>query len=67
MNKSVSSWISALCGAILIVLSTGAAWAERRVALVVGNSQYKIPTSFSSIQRTTQKTWPRFSAPWDLR
>jgi uncharacterized caspase-like protein len=43
MSKSVSSWIATLCGTILIVLSTGAAWAERRVALVVGNSQYKNP------------------------
>jgi uncharacterized caspase-like protein len=41
MNKPVSSWVAALCGAVLVVLSASAAWAERRVALVIGNSQYK--------------------------
>jgi len=41
MSKSVQSWVAALFGVILVVLSTGAAVAERRVALVVGNSQYK--------------------------
>jgi len=43
MSKFVSSWIAALCSAILIVLSPSAAWAERRIALVVGNAQYKNP------------------------
>jgi hypothetical protein len=41
MNKPTSSWAAALCGILLALLSTGAAWAERRVALVIGNSQYK--------------------------
>ena len=41
MNRRISSWLAALCGALLIVLSASAAWAERRVALVIGNSQYK--------------------------
>ena len=44
MSRFIPSWIAALCGAILIVLSTAAAWAERRVALVVGNSQYTNPS-----------------------
>jgi len=33
--------IAFLCGLALLLLSNGAAFAERRVALVVGNSQYK--------------------------
>src|SRR5258708_2564218 len=41
MRKPVSSWVAALCCALLALLSASAAWAERRVALVVGNSQYK--------------------------
>jgi hypothetical protein len=41
MNKPNSSWIAALCGIFLALLSTSAAWAERRVALIIGNSQYK--------------------------
>jgi hypothetical protein len=41
MNKPISSWVAALCGTLLVVLSASAAWAERRVALVIGNSQYK--------------------------
>src|SRR5215468_12149336 len=41
MNRRISSRIAALCGALLVTLSASAAWAERRVALVVGNSQYK--------------------------
>jgi len=41
MKRRISSWIAGLCGALLIVLSASAAWAERRVALVIGNSQYK--------------------------
>ena len=36
----MSSWVAALCSAVVMVLSVSAAWAERRVALVVGNSQY---------------------------
>jgi len=34
-------WLSALCGLILIALPMNVAAAERRVALVVGNSAYK--------------------------
>jgi uncharacterized caspase-like protein len=41
VNRSISSWVAALCGAVVMVLSVNAAGAERRVALVVGNSQYK--------------------------
>ena len=43
MSKPSRSWVAALCGVILLALSTAAALAERRVALVVGNSQYKNP------------------------
>ena len=43
MSKPARSWVAALCGVILVALSTAAAVAERRVALVVGNSQYKNP------------------------
>jgi uncharacterized caspase-like protein len=42
-SKLARSWVATLCAVILLVLSTGAALAERRVALVVGNSQYKNP------------------------
>src|SRR5882672_1498904 len=41
MSKPISSWVAALCCALLALLSASAAWAERRVALVIGNSQYK--------------------------
>src|SRR5258708_30626020 len=41
MNKPISSWVAALCCTLLALLSANAAWAERRVALVIGNSQYK--------------------------
>src|SRR5712671_259118 len=41
MKRPISSCIAALCGALLIVLAASAAWAERRVALVIGNSKYK--------------------------
>ena len=41
MNKLTSSWLAALSGIILAWLSASAAWAERRVALIIGNSQYK--------------------------
>jgi uncharacterized caspase-like protein len=41
MRKPVLAWLAALGGVILVALSTVAALAERRVALVVGNSQYK--------------------------
>src|SRR5260221_8279099 len=43
MSKPARLWVAALCGVILLALSTAAALAERRVALVVGNSQYKNP------------------------
>jgi Caspase domain len=41
MNKLTSSWFAALSGILLALLSASAAWAERRVALIIGNSQYK--------------------------
>jgi hypothetical protein len=41
MTKLTSSWLAALSGILLALLSTNAAWAERRVALIIGNSQYK--------------------------
>jgi hypothetical protein len=41
MSKLTSSWLAALSGIILALLSTSTAWAERRVALIIGNSQYK--------------------------
>src|SRR5260370_14762670 len=45
MNKRISTWVAALwcarLGLLLALLSASAAWAERRVALVIGNSQYK--------------------------
>jgi hypothetical protein len=41
MNKLISSWLAAVSGILLALLATSAAWAERRVALVIGNSQYK--------------------------
>src|SRR5262245_10701262 len=34
--------MAGICGLILVALSPGTAWAERRVALVVGNAQYQI-------------------------
>jgi Caspase domain len=43
MNKSISSWVAALCCGLLALLLASTAWAERRVALVIGNSQYKNP------------------------
>src|SRR3984893_15150253 len=43
MSKPARSWVAALCGVILLALSTSAALAERRGALVIGNSQYKNP------------------------
>src|SRR5215467_5030402 len=42
MRKFVLSCIAVVCS-VLMVLSAGAASAERRVALVIGNSQYKNP------------------------
>jgi hypothetical protein len=41
MNKPISSWVAALCCTLLALLLASAASAERRVALVIGNSQYK--------------------------
>lgn len=36
-----SSWLAAMCGMALALLSASASFAERRVALVIGNSEYK--------------------------
>jgi hypothetical protein len=44
MNRFVLSWVAVLCGIFCVVLSTDAAWAERKVALVVGNTQYRNPS-----------------------
>ena len=44
MSKLVLSWIAIMCGICCVVLSTDAAWAERKVALVIGNTQYKNPS-----------------------
>jgi hypothetical protein len=44
MNKLASSWVAAVSGILLALLSASAAWAERRVALIIGNSQYKNPS-----------------------
>jgi hypothetical protein len=41
MNKPISSWVAALCCTLLALFAASAASAERRVALVIGNSQYK--------------------------
>jgi hypothetical protein len=41
MNKLTSSWLAVLSGILLALLSANAAWAERRVALIIGNSQYQ--------------------------
>ena len=41
MGKPGSAWVVSLCGIFFVVVSTDAAWAERKVALVVGNTQYK--------------------------
>jgi hypothetical protein len=44
MIKLVPKWVVALCGILCVVLSINAAWADRKVALVVGNAQYKNPS-----------------------
>jgi hypothetical protein len=44
MSKFLPAWVVFLCGIFLVVASTDAAWAERKVALVVGNTQYKNPS-----------------------
>ncbi len=36
-----SSWLAAMCGMALVLLSASASFAERRVALIIGNSDYK--------------------------
>jgi hypothetical protein len=40
MKRPISAWAAAMGCALLIMLSAGAATAERRVALIIGNSQY---------------------------
>ncbi len=44
MSKFLPPWVVFLCGILCVVVSTDAAWAERKVALVVGNTQYKNPS-----------------------
>ena len=41
MSKPLVSWVAALWGLVAVTLSAGHALADRRVALVIGNSQYK--------------------------
>ncbi len=36
-----ASWLAAMCGMALVLLSASASFAERRVALIIGNSDYK--------------------------
>ena len=48
MNRLVRACIAAICGAVMVTLAASQALAERRVALVVGNSQYKNPSLFLS-------------------
>ena len=45
MIKLVRTWVvAALCGLSCVLLSTDFARADRKVALVVGNTQYKNPS-----------------------
>jgi hypothetical protein len=44
MSRFLPPWVVFLCGILCVVVSTDAAWAERKVALVVGNTQYKNPS-----------------------
>lgn len=41
MSRPLVSWVAALCGLVAVTLSAGHALADRRVALVIGNAQYK--------------------------
>jgi hypothetical protein len=42
MNRPLLSWLIALSALITATLSNGAAFADRRIALVIGNSHYNI-------------------------
>ena len=44
MSRLALSWLAILCGLCCAVVSTDPAWAERKVALVIGNTQYKNPS-----------------------
>jgi hypothetical protein len=45
MTRLVWTWVVvAFCGLSCVLLSTDAAWADRKVALVVGNTQYRNPS-----------------------
>ena len=44
MSKHLSVFVAALCGCILLTCSAGGAWADRRIALVIGNSNYTNPS-----------------------
>lgn len=48
MSKHHSIWTGALCGIFLLVCSIGVAKADRRVALVIGNSKYSNPSLYLS-------------------
>jgi hypothetical protein len=44
MSKLLRTWVVTLCGLFCVLFSADAAWADRKVALVVGNTQYKNPS-----------------------
>jgi hypothetical protein len=48
MNKRGSIWFAALCGLVVLTGAVGPARADRRVALVVGNSHYSNASLFLS-------------------
>jgi uncharacterized caspase-like protein len=41
LSRCRASWLAAMCGMALVLLSASASFAERRVALIIGNSDYK--------------------------
>jgi uncharacterized caspase-like protein len=41
LSRCRASWLAAMCGMALVLLSASASFAERRVALIIGNSEYK--------------------------
>jgi hypothetical protein len=44
MSKRISTLIAALCGCLVLIFAAGDARADRRIALVVGNSNYTNPS-----------------------
>ena len=59
MNKLLRVAIATICVSIMVTLAAVPALAERRVALVVGNSQYTKPSLFFPIRRTMLTMWRR--------